>query len=280
MISCGATGWRGCDYWVPDPGFIVEFDESQHFTIPRKLALAEYADEEHLGFSAKRWITLCEHHDSKDNDPPFRDEQRAWYDTLRDVLPSIKGLGPTVRLYAGDRVWCSLDPDSEEDRGRFLGLDASEASSVSSNSGRYTLLRCSRETEDAGGNGVSRSETQSEERRSTNWRGSSAAEGANGGSIRRRSSRLRTLSRRVYLRVRRRTKEVSSESRVGTRRTVVGGRNRQESRRLQTAPGRCFFALNRMEPPHPGYMSNTRLRRRSLLSDRVGSRVKRSPPLI
>ena len=112
----------GCDYWVPDPGFIVEFDESQHFTIPRKLALAEYADEEHLGFSAKRWITLCEHHDSKDNDPPFRDEQRAWYDTLRDVLPSIKGLGPTVRLYAGDRAWCSLDPDSEEDRDGFLDL--------------------------------------------------------------------------------------------------------------------------------------------------------------
>ena len=112
----------GCDYWVPDPGFIVEFDESQHFTSPRKLTLVEYADEEHLGFSAKRWITLCEHHDAKDNDPPFRDEQRAWYDTLRDLLPAIKGLGPTVRLYARDRVWCSLDPDSAEDREDFSDL--------------------------------------------------------------------------------------------------------------------------------------------------------------
>ena len=112
----------GCDFWVPDPGFIVEFDESQHFTNPRKLALSAYANDTPLGFSAKGWITLCEHHDAKDNDPPFRDEQRAWYDTLRDLVPSIKGLRPTVRLYASDRVWCSLDPDRTEDRDRFSEL--------------------------------------------------------------------------------------------------------------------------------------------------------------
>lgn len=112
----------GCDFWVPDPGFIVEFDESQHFTTARKLALSVYADDKPLGFSPKRWITLCEQHNAKDNDPPFRDEQRAWYDTLRDLVPSISGLRPTVRLYARDRVWCSLDPDSKEDRERFSDL--------------------------------------------------------------------------------------------------------------------------------------------------------------
>ena len=112
----------GCDYWVPDPGFIVEFDESQHFTSPRRLALSVYADMGPLGFSAKRWMELCEHHDARDNDPPYRDEQRAWYDTLRDLVPSIKGLEPTVRLYARDRAWCSLDPDSTEDRERFSDL--------------------------------------------------------------------------------------------------------------------------------------------------------------
>jgi len=111
-----------CDYWVPDPGFIVEFDESQHFTRLRKLALAVYADEYPLGFAARRWLELCEHHDARDNDPAFRDEQRAWYDTLRDLVPSIVGLQPTVRLYARDRVWCSLDLDSEEDRNRFSEL--------------------------------------------------------------------------------------------------------------------------------------------------------------
>ena len=51
--------------------------------------------------------------------PPSATEQRAWYDTLRDLVPSIVGLQPTVRLYARDRVWCSLDLDSEEDRNRF-----------------------------------------------------------------------------------------------------------------------------------------------------------------
>ena len=112
----------GCDYWVPDPGFIVEFDESQHFTSPRKLALAVYADRHPLGFAARRWLELCEQHDARDNDPAFRDEQRAWYDTLRDLVPSIMGLQPTVRLYARDRVWCSLDLDSNEDRKRFSDL--------------------------------------------------------------------------------------------------------------------------------------------------------------
>ena len=112
----------GCDYWVPNPGFIVEFDESQHFTGSRKLALSVYGDIAPLGFSARRWMKLCEHHDARDNDPLYRDEQRAWYDTLRDLVPSVRDLRPTVRLYARDRVWCSLDPESKGDRERFSDL--------------------------------------------------------------------------------------------------------------------------------------------------------------
>ena len=118
----------GCDYWVPDPGLIVEFDESQHFTRPRKLALSAYVDAHSLGFPARRWMELCERHDAKDNHPKFRDEQRAWYDTLRDLVPSIMGLRPTVRLYARDRVWCSLDLDNREDRERFSDLIRDEGS--------------------------------------------------------------------------------------------------------------------------------------------------------
>lgn len=111
-----------CDYWIPDPGFIVEFDESQHFTRPRKLALSAYAETPMLGFSARRWMELCNRHDAKDNDPLFRDEQRAWYDTLRDLVPPTQGFQPTVRLYASDQIWCSLDPDNREDRERFSRL--------------------------------------------------------------------------------------------------------------------------------------------------------------
>ena len=112
----------GCDYWVPDPGFIVEFDESQHFTRPRKLALSAYRDRHPLGFSARRWVELCEQYDAKDNDPLYRDEQRAWYDSLRDLVPLVEGLQPTVRLYARDQVWCALDPNSREDRESFSDL--------------------------------------------------------------------------------------------------------------------------------------------------------------
>ena len=117
-----------CDFWLPDPGFILEFDERQHFTTPRKLTLHAYPDDLALGFSGKQWISHCERHDAKDNDPPFRDEQRAWYDALRDLVPSIEGLQPTVRLYARDMVWCSLDPDSNIDQQRFsafIGLHSS-----------------------------------------------------------------------------------------------------------------------------------------------------------
>lgn len=107
------------DYYVPDPGLIVEFDESQHFTFCRKEALANYPIELHLGFSREKWISLCTRINSKDNDPPFRDEQRAWYDTLRDFLPTIKNLQPTIRIYSRDYHWCKLNPDLSEDVKKF-----------------------------------------------------------------------------------------------------------------------------------------------------------------
>jgi len=113
---------RPCDYWVPQQGtqgFVVEFDESQHFTHLRKLALLNYPDDYAVGFDRERWINLCEEHDSKDGAPPYRDEQRAWCDTLRDLVPVHKGFGPTVRLYARDLAWCSLDPENDNHRECF-----------------------------------------------------------------------------------------------------------------------------------------------------------------
>lgn len=107
------------DYYVPSPGFILEFDESQHFTTSRKVALTNYPDSLDLGFEISKWINLCEQIDSHDNDPPFRDEQRAWYDTLRDFLPTLKNLLPTIRLFSKDTQWCNLDPDNEQDLRRF-----------------------------------------------------------------------------------------------------------------------------------------------------------------
>ena len=118
----GTSTLPRCDYFIPNPGFLVEFDESQHFTIPRKRALLNYPDSLKLGFFKEKWINLCSKIQATDNDPCYRDEQRAWYDTLRDFLPEIEGLAPTVRLYSKDMRWCSLDPDRRDDVKRFQNL--------------------------------------------------------------------------------------------------------------------------------------------------------------
>ncbi|RLD40441.1 MAG: hypothetical protein DRI89_12035 [Bacteroidetes bacterium] len=102
------------DYFVKDK-FILEFDESQHFTKPRLLALENYSDKLSLGYKKEKWMELCEKLNKKDNDPPFRDEQRAWYDTLRDFAPTFLGIKPTIRLFASDYVWCSLDANKKDD---------------------------------------------------------------------------------------------------------------------------------------------------------------------
>ena len=60
-------------------------------------------------------MELFEKLNKKDNDPPFRDEQRAWYDTLRDFAPIFLGIKPTIRLFVSDYVWCSLDANKKED---------------------------------------------------------------------------------------------------------------------------------------------------------------------
>lgn len=110
---------RPCDFFVPDPGFILEFDESQHFTSSRKLTLTKYPKTIKLGYNREKWIELCERINAKDNDPPFRDEQRAWYDTLRDIIPAVMNLNPTIRLYSKDFKWCSLDPNLSSDIEKF-----------------------------------------------------------------------------------------------------------------------------------------------------------------
>jgi len=107
------------DFYVPNPGIIVEFDESQHFTLCRKESLLKYPKTLRIGFDANKWIELCDKIKAKDNDPPFRDEQRAWYDTLRDFLPSIKQLKPTIRLYSKDFHWCRLNPEVQSDIKQF-----------------------------------------------------------------------------------------------------------------------------------------------------------------
>lgn len=111
-----------CDFYVPSPPFILEFDESQHFSRARLMTLSLYPEDVKLGFPLHRWQELCRQIDARDDEPIDRDERRAWYDTLRDLVPTLQGLKPTVRLYAEEFVWCSLDGASAKDRELFLSL--------------------------------------------------------------------------------------------------------------------------------------------------------------
>ncbi|KIQ93094.1 hypothetical protein LH47_02851 [Anoxybacillus thermarum] len=113
---------KSCDLYIPQPGFVVELDESQHFSEARKISLTHYPKGLKTGFNVNKWIEQCEKIMSKDNNPHDRDEQRAWYDTLRDFLPLIKGLQPTVRISLLDYTWCELDPNKEEDVELFKSL--------------------------------------------------------------------------------------------------------------------------------------------------------------
>jgi len=111
-----------CDYYVTSPSFIVEFDESQHFSRPRMFSLTLYPPEFKAGFLLSHWRELCLKINAEDHDPPDRDERRAWYDVLRDLVPTLHGFCPTVRLYAGEFAWCSLDDKSLENREFFSSL--------------------------------------------------------------------------------------------------------------------------------------------------------------
>jgi hypothetical protein len=106
-----------CDCYLPSIGYILEWDERQHFSIPRKIALSLYPEDLKLGFDKKRWIGLCEKIRAEDNDKNVlhRYEQREWLDTLRDFLPELTN-GPriTVRMYDKDPYWRSLNCDNPE----------------------------------------------------------------------------------------------------------------------------------------------------------------------
>jgi hypothetical protein len=132
---CAALGeWRGhrdfiksalmppCDFVISDPPFILEFDESQHFTRAREITLSLYPEAMSLGFSLPRWRELCRSIDARDDEPVDRDERRAWYDTLRDLVPAVHDFEPTIRLYAGEYPWCSLVAASHTAVAQFSAL--------------------------------------------------------------------------------------------------------------------------------------------------------------
>jgi hypothetical protein len=61
---------------------IIEYDERQHFSEARKIALEAYKNVS-LCYDRALWIKACSDIQAKDGNPANRDEVRAYYDSTR-----------------------------------------------------------------------------------------------------------------------------------------------------------------------------------------------------
>ena len=96
------------DYVFEDEKIIIEFDERQHFTTPRALSLEFYPKDLKFGFKTSIWRKHSDSIQAKDNDPVFRDEQRAYYDSVRDIMASKNGY-IVIRIKYNDFDWINKD---------------------------------------------------------------------------------------------------------------------------------------------------------------------------
>lgn len=97
-----------CDFVIPEERLIVEYDERQHFTIQRAKALELYPSDLKFGFDRSDWITACNSIRATDPVPLHRDEQRAFYDSLRDILAVQNGYR-VIRFRQGVTDWTGSD---------------------------------------------------------------------------------------------------------------------------------------------------------------------------
>src|SRR5207248_5209290 len=107
----------------------VEFDERQHFTPLRAISLRSYPVSANMGFSKERWIQLCDQIQAGDNSPIYRDEQRAFYDSVRDILIPELGFKPLVRVFEDDVRWETAPCSAPEAASVLEGIERHIASS-------------------------------------------------------------------------------------------------------------------------------------------------------
>ena len=114
--------FRPYDYFLPKYNCFIEFDEQQHFTFPRLISLGLYPNDIPLGFDKAKWKNLCKDLERTDRDPPHRDEQRAWLDTIRDLghvfhsqyFNGLLEISPTIRIYEGELAFCENSNKTKE----------------------------------------------------------------------------------------------------------------------------------------------------------------------
>ncbi len=79
-----------CDFVCESRKLIIEYDERQHFSEARRIALMSYPQVP-LCFDRQQWIDACIDIQAKDNQPINRDEIRAYYDSVRDIEAAKHG---------------------------------------------------------------------------------------------------------------------------------------------------------------------------------------------
>ena len=79
-----------CDFVSDYHKVIVEYDERQHFSMARKVSLESYKDIP-VDFDRDLWIRACTEVQARDNEPKYRDEGRAYLDSVRDILAQKNG---------------------------------------------------------------------------------------------------------------------------------------------------------------------------------------------
>jgi len=95
-----------CDFFIPSENLIIEYDEKQHFTEPRAISFGFYPENISFAFDIGYWKDECNRIRAKDPDKkyPYRDEQRAFYDSVRDILATRNGM-TLIRIKHGDYNW-------------------------------------------------------------------------------------------------------------------------------------------------------------------------------
>lgn len=109
-----------CDFVIESKRLIIEYDERQHFTEARRLALLSYPNVP-VCYDREKWIAACESIQAKNNQPANRDEIRAYYDSVRDICAAEHGY-KLVRIMHGQTDF--LDDGSIAELKCLLGLNA------------------------------------------------------------------------------------------------------------------------------------------------------------
>ena len=79
-----------CDFVCDSQKIIIEYDERQHFSEARRVALLSYPQIP-LNYDRAKWVYACHSVQAKDNHPANRDETRAFYDSTRDIEAAAHG---------------------------------------------------------------------------------------------------------------------------------------------------------------------------------------------